>query len=246
MRPKSLNYPPNPNYGLSACRRRISTQVDHGHVRAHLSDNFHEMRCAVFHAAGMITDIAAETIRIPTSVCPGAIEQIRRLVGRPIDTPASEFYGNGRAARHCTHLLDLTVIAIRHCREKFGSTLYEATVPDETSDSVEIDIRRNGEIVHKWRIRDGHIQEPEPLKGKTLDRGFAAWAREAYDGDNFEAATILSRTWLIAVGRRYLNAEAAGQPASINPEMFDRCFAYSLPQRAQAVFTGEIERDPPF
>jgi len=246
MRPKTLNYPPNPNYGADACRRRISLITERGIVRAHLSDNFHEMRCLVRHDGRTITAIEAETLRIPTSACPAAIAQLHQFVGLPVGAPAKLLYSGGQARQHCTHLLDLVVIAIRHTAREPGETTYEAQVPDETNEPVKLTITRNGVPVHEWSARDGVILEPSALAGRTLDRGFAAWASETFDEDDFEAATILSRTWLIAVGRLYRTDQAAGQPASINLQMFGRCFAYSRPQIDSAVFTGEPERNPPF
>lgn len=246
MRPGTLNYPANQDYGSGACRRMISVHVERGQAHAHLSDNFHEMRCAVEHDGRLITAIRGEVIRIPTTVCPGAVSLLQRFVGLPIRTPARGFYGSGRAAAHCTHLLDLAVIAIRHCRKLIGTTIYEATVPDETSNPVELEVCRNGAPVHVWSVQDGRIIAPAHLDGRTLDKGFGGWARDTFDDDQLEAATVLARTWLIAIGRHYRTAEAAGQPASINPQMFDRCYAYSMPQRAKAVFTGEPEHFAPF
>ncbi len=124
--------------------------------------------------------------------------------------------------------------------------VFDAQVPDETEKPVKLVITRNGVAVHEWMVRDGVVLDPSALMGRTIDRGFAGWGREAFDEDDLEAATILARTWLIAVGRLYRTDHAAGQPASINPEMFGRCFAYSRPQVDYAVFTGEPERNAPF
>ncbi|SDA16402.1 Protein of unknown function [Sphingomonas sp. NFR15] len=245
MRPTTLNYPVNPDYGDGACCRRITVDVADGQVTAYLTDTFHEMRCTVNHDGEIITAISGETIRIPTSACPGAVGQLRMFVGLPIATPTREFYRGTLAARHCTHLLDLAVIAVRQCGRPYGTTRYDAEVPDETSGETTMEIRRNGEQVHRWLVRDGRIAAPAALRGRTLERGFAAWASEIFDADDFEAATILARTWLIAIGRRYRVADAAGQPASMNPQMFGRCYAYSMPNITTAVFTGEPERNVP-
>jgi hypothetical protein len=137
---------------------------------------------------------------------------------------------------------------VRSSSSGFGRCFrsYKACVPDETDAPVELSITSDGRLVHRWTARDGIILEPLKLAGRTLDRGFAAWASEAFDDEDFEAATILSRTWLIAVGRRYRVDRTADQPVSLNPQMSDRCFAYSRSQREGATFTGEPERNPPF
>lgn len=246
MRPKTLNYPSNPDYGSGSCQRRIALVAENGVVRAHLSDNFHEMRCLVRHNSQTITAIEAETIRIPTTACPAAIDRLNRFVGMSIGSPGKAFYEGGQARDHCTHLLDLAVVAIRHAARESDETIYQACVPDETDTPVRLTIMKNGELVHRWTCREGVILEPTTLIGRTLDRGFAAWASDAFNDDDFEAATILSRTWLVSVGRRYRIDAAGGLPVSINPQMFGRCFAYSAPQMGYAVFTGEAEQSLSF
>ncbi|RZF64702.1 DUF2889 domain-containing protein [Sphingomonas populi] len=247
MRPKTLNYPVNPDYGSGACYRRVTIEATDGQVTAYLTDNFHEMRCVVHHDGETVTAIDGATIRIPTSVCPGAVGHLRTLMGVPIGTPAREFYRGALAASHCTHLLDLAVIALRHCGAPRDTIIYDATVPDETAGETTVELRRNGVQVHRWRVRDGRILSPSVLWDRTLEGGFAVWASDMFDADDFEAATILARTWLIAIGRRYRVADAAGQPASLNPQMFGRCYAYSMPNIKTAVFTGEPEKNvPPF
>lgn len=241
MRPATLNYPPNPEYGHGSCVRQISLRSQAGLVHGHLADNFHEMRCTVAHDAGLITRISCEALRIPTTACPAAAGQIQPLVGLPIDTPVREFYRDGRSRRHCTHLLDLVVLAIGHAATPASTTKYEAVVPDETDEPVAVEVRRNSELVHRWVIRDGIILEPTRLNGRTLDKGFAAWASAAFYREDLDAATILARTWLVAIGRRYLPAKVAGRAALHNLEMLDRCYAYSRSQIGEAVLTGEPE-----
>jgi len=240
VRPAALNYPPNPDYGHGSCVRRIIIRSETGLARGHLTDNFHEMRCLVAHKAGLITQISCDTVRIPTTACPAAAGQIQEFIGLPIGTATRDFYSGGRARYHCTHLLDLVVMTISRAAAP-APIVYEATVPDELDEPVALTILRNDQLVHRWLIREGIIIEPAQLRGRTLDRGFAAWASVIFDADAFEAATILARTWLVAIGRRYIPALAAGQPALNNPEMRDRCYAYSMPQVADAVFTGEPE-----
>jgi len=244
VRPATLNFPLNPDFGRGSCVRRISLRSEQRLVHGHLADNFHEMRCTIAHEAGMITGISTETVRIPTTACPTAAEQIQALVGLAIDTPAREFYRDGRARRHCTHMLDLVVMAIGHAATFPSQVRYEASVPDEVDAPVVITIRRDGQLVHSWLIRHGTIIEPADLRGRTLDKGFAAWASVTFDVDALEAATMLARTWLVAIGRRYLPAAVAGHPALENPQMLDRCYAYSMPQIAGSVLTGEREVHP--
>lgn len=245
MRPANLCYPPNPAYGSGACRRMVQITCGDGVVDAHLSDTFHEMRCRVRHDGEVVTAIEGETIRIPTTACPAAITVLQDLVGTRLDLPGRAFYSGGRARRHCTHLFDLAVLAIQHGRSAEGSCRYDAIVPDETDSPVAITIHRNDIEIHRWLIQDATILHPPALQGKTLDRGFAAWATVHFADGALEAATILARTWLIAVGRRYLVEQAAGQAISQNAEMAGRCFAYAAENAQAARFTsGSIAIEP--
>lgn len=241
MRPEQLNFPLNADYGTGSAIRRVSLRAQSNRVDAHLLDNFHEMRCSIEHDASIVTAVTGQSVRIPTTACPGAVGQLQSLVGLPISTPRRDFYAGGIARHHCTHLLDLAVMAIGHAQRPSADILYEAEVPDEVEAPVPVSIWRNGRLVCRWLVRQGTILEPVELQGKPLGAGFAAWASLAFEQDQLEAATILSRTWLIAVGRRYRPSQAAGRPARDNPQMLGRCYAYSAGPVETAVMTGEKE-----
>ena len=130
------------------------------------------------------------------------------------------------------------MLAVRHGRSAPHKTHYAAIVPDETDAPVSVSITRDGSIVHRWQIRNGIILSPEGLHGNTLDKGFAAWAADVFEDDDLEAATILARTWLIAIGRRFLPEQAAGRTIDENKEMIGRCFAYAPERATSAQFTG--------
>lgn len=170
---------------------------------------------------------------------------MEELVGRPLAVPTRDFYRGGRARHHCTHLLDLAVLAVRHGAAAPHTTRYDAVVPDETDAPVTISVARDGSVVHRWLIRDGIVLDPEPLRGNTLDTGFAAWAAGVFDDEALEAATVLARTWLIAIGRRFLPELAAGRTIAGNREMLGRCFAYAPERAAVAIFTGTNAVSPP-
>ncbi|KXU32842.1 hypothetical protein A0J57_07945 [Sphingobium sp. 22B] len=241
MRPKQLNFPLNPDYGTGATIRRVSLRAQSNRVDAHLLDNFHEMRCSIVHDCSIVTAITGESVRIPTTACPAAVQQLQSLVGLPISTPTRDFYAGGIARHHCTHLLDLAVMAIGHAQRPSTEILYEAEVPDELELPVPMTIWRNGRLACRWLVRQGAILEPLELRGRPLGTGFAAWASLVFEQDQLEAATILARTWLIAIGRRYRPSQAAGRPARDNPEMLGRCYAYSTGPVKTAVMTGEKE-----
>ena len=203
------------------------------------------MKCRISHDGTEVTAVAGETVRIPTSACPAAASMLAELVGTPLDTLVRELYRGHSPQSHCTHLFDLAVLAIRHASLPPHATDYEATVPDELDCPVTASVSRDGEVVQEWEVREGKIVSPERFRGNTLGKGFAAWAATAFEEADLEAATVLARTWLIAIGRRYLTEQSAGQPITENIEMIGRCFAYSAERAAFAVFTkGQRQDDP--
>ena len=245
MRPKTLSFARDSTYGAGVCTRDIVIAASTGSVFAHLSDPFHELKCRIIHDGRTVTAIEGEAVRIPTSACPAAAGMLADLVGTRLGLPIRELYRGHNAGEHCTHLFDLSVVAIRHAFLPPSATLYEATVPDETDSPVVVSIRRNGVVVHAWEVLGGQIVSPARYRGNTLGRGFATWAAANFDNADLEAATILARTWLIAIGRRYLTEGSAGQSITQNGEMIGRCFAYSPKRAATAVFTEGQRRDAP-
>ncbi len=239
----SLSYPSDPSYGSGACRRRVRLAGSQGRVVAVLSDTFHELRCTIRHDGYRVTAVKGEAIRIPTSVCPAAVGMIQELVGTPIDAPGSHFYEHGRARRHCTHLFDLAVMAIGHGRRGKVTRTYEAVVPDETDRPVRVEVRRDDELVHCWWVRRGRVVKPANLADRPLGKGFAAWATLDFQGDALEAAILLSRTWLIAVGRRYRTESFPGHIIARNVEMIGACYAYAPGRAHYATFNSGHVRD---
>jgi len=244
MRPNTLIFPPNPTYGDGCCRRLIRIDVADGSVWAHLSDNFHELRCGVRHDGQDVLAVEGKPIRLPTTACPEAIALLQELVSTPVTASGKDFYGDGRARHHCTHLYDLAVLAIRHARSERGTTCYDAQVPDETNAPVALSITRNGVAIHRWTVRQGIILHPPELAGRTLEKGFAGWAVETFTDDELEAATILARTWLIAIGRGLLVDEVAGERIDANTDMIGRCFAYQPERASEARFVAGQLREP--
>lgn len=238
-----LAYPPNPDFGSGVCRRRVHIRREDRLVSASLCDPYHEMECSVRHDGAIVTAIEGRTHRIPTSSCPAAAAQLHEFVGAPLDTATGSFFANRRARRHCTHLFDLAVIAIRHAGMPSGRTTYDAVVPDELDRPVSASVARDGRLVHQWLIRSGRIVQPAAHADRPLGAGFARWAFEAFGSDDLEAATILARTWLIAVGRRYLTEAFAGQSVRINQDMVGRCFAYDAAHVDHTVFNEGQVRD---
>ena len=202
------------------------------------------MHCTLHHADGIVTDIDARTIRIPTTACPGATLVLRELIGLPLSTPRGMLYETARVRRNCTHLFDLAALAIAHAARPVGSErVYDAAVPDETDRPVAVTVACNGELIHRWLVREHRIIEPASFAGNPVLGGFARWANEAFDEDAFEAALVLARTCFIAVGAAHLTEAWTGLPLRLNDRRAGVCHAYAPENLDNNRYVGGGRRD---
>jgi len=239
-----LPFPPNPDYGHGATRRRVRLWNENGGVCAVLSDIFHEMRCHLAHDGTRVTALESSMQRVPTSSCAGASAQLRELIGTPLQTPPRDIYRGGRILEHCTHLFDLAVLAIGHARRgERGERRYEALVPDTTDALVEAQISLDGALVHRWTLEQQVIQTPAPLRGKSLLKGFSTWSNDVFENSDWEAAMILARTCMIAGGRAYRTDAWKGDPIARNDTIIGACYSYAPRRVDEGVFLGDNVRD---
>jgi hypothetical protein len=233
----------NPDYGKGAARRRILLRAEPGRVEGSLTDNFHGMRCVLEHDGRTVTDIRAEILRIPTTSCPGAAGAVRELIGLPVDIATAELYSGGRPRRNCTHLFDLAGLALAQAVRGPGTRRYDVLVTDQTDRPVPVEVRLDGVVVHRWQVVGREIAEPEALAGKPMLLGFSRWAQQSFTGDALEAATVLSRTFFIAQGRRVLTEARAGDLVEGGPPMEGVCHGYASERIGQTRYFGGHRRE---
>jgi hypothetical protein len=121
--------------------------------------------------------------------------------------------------------------------------VYDIVVPDERDAPVVVELVRDGAPFFTWTVDQGVVTAPPGVVGLPLLAGFWTQAAQRFDGDELEAALVLARTYPIARGRAY-DAEAwAGQAASRNTSLRDRCFAYATSRSSLGEFRGAYVRD---
>lgn len=240
---KKQTYHLNKNYGGGAARRRVRLTSSLGGVEGRLTDIFHEMKCRVEFENGVITQVTGETIRAPTSICPGATAALQDLVGLPIASNMAAFYAGGRAKQHCTHLLHLAVLCAAHAGRDEDTRIYDILIPDDVGSSAEVMVSRNGVPVHIWEVRDHHIVTPAELAGRPILSGFTAWATATLSGDALEAAYVLSQAYFVGQARRYDTEAVAGQAMAADSPMIGVCFAYAPERFATGRLLAGATRD---
>src|SRR3546814_16735316 len=85
--------------------RRIAADA----VEAELEDHIHHVVVIVHHDHHEVTGVEGRAIRLPWSLCPGAISQLEELVGAPVGVAPAV----ADAGTHCTHLLESALTAVR-------------------------------------------------------------------------------------------------------------------------------------
>lgn len=218
----------NPDYGTGAFRRLLRFSHHAGGVDGALDDNNHAMWMRLRHDAGTIVAIDGGFRRWPTTACPGAVDVLQELVGLPIAISRADLLANDRPRRHCTHLLDLTTFALHFAAEREGTRMWDAVVPDARDCVSTATIALDGNVIHRWKIRD-HVticaaDGTEP----SLLRGFTPWATARFAGLALDAALILRMTAFTARARAHITDNRAW-PLAAFPEREGACHAFAHP-----------------
>ena len=99
--------------GTSLFRRRIRlVNVDSSYTVGELEDDCHHFRVELRHDRSTIVSAAGQYLRGPWTTCREAGEPLRAIEGRPMRPHASAIGGYADARDNCTHLFDLTGLAM--------------------------------------------------------------------------------------------------------------------------------------
>lgn len=228
---------PNPDYGRGIFRRRLRLDVETHRVAVDLEDSNHAFRLSLHHDGSRITAIEPQAVRHPFTTCPEAGGYLQGLVGLALD-PRPDVRRLFETRLSCTHLIDMTGLALAHLHEPGCGRLYDIAVDDEREDGrTRARIACDGEPVFDWTIARHTVVEPDALAGRPMMKGFQAWARAAFAGPLLEAAAALQRGYFVAQARRFLSAPERDFPAIADGMPDGVCYSYSVPavQRAQRV-----------
>jgi hypothetical protein len=171
-------------------------------VQGELEDDFHHFGVMLRHDGTHVTDVAGDGIRFPWTTCPSAIEPLRALAGAPLSRRLSTLGEHAPARQNCTHLFDLSGLAIAHAaRGDGGIRTYDVAIDDRDGKRTQPQLSRDGELVLRWDLVGRQLLGPAPFENVSLRGGFIAWAEETLDPDTAEAASVLRRACDISLGR---------------------------------------------
>jgi len=238
------DFPPNPDYGSGCFRRRIRLTGTAGQVVAELEDNCHGFRATLSHDGHHITAVNAETLRIPFNTCAGAIAPIQALVGVAVGSDPKTVNAAINPFSNCTHLFDLSVLAIAHAARGDTTRIYDVVVDDERDGQPANAIAYlDGKEVLRFKTREWELLDPPELLGKPLFRGFAAWANDYFQGDEREAAFVLQKGYFVSSARRIDARKIEGSRGTDHPHIPGACHTYSEGIIEQAVRLVDTVRD---
>lgn len=239
------NYPSNPHFGTGTYRRRIRLEQGENTVFGALEDTNHGFSVTVHHDGQCVTAIEPSAKRVPYTSCPGALVPIRGFVGVDIHTGIRELNLHMPASSNCTHLLDLTLMTIRHAASPKPVRQWDIAVTDQTADNDSVcTVICDGEEIFRWQARDLVLTHPPELVGKPFYLGFGRWASKHFPPEQLEAAFMLQKGYFVSLARHFDMDQMAGEPALASKDgMGGACYTYSSPAIELGVRTSGSTRD---
>jgi hypothetical protein len=213
---------------LPGYRRRIRVQPEQGGVLAMLEDDIHCMAVILRHDGEKVLAVDPVTERMPWDTCPGAAA---KLVETFSGQPLAEVTARREKKANCTHLHDLAVLAAAHARDAAPIT-FDLLASDPREGKRILEVRRDGQTVHRWVEQGGVLVAPPPVAGQTL---FALrdWIN-SLEGADQEAARLLQWASLVAHGRT-MSFEEQSRAADLPPN----CYTFQPERAAIAERVGE-------
>ncbi|MET0239157.1 MAG: DUF2889 domain-containing protein [Sphingobium sp.] len=226
---------------LPGYRRRFLVTPSPGRVTAGLEDDYHCMAVTLVHDGATVTAVEPVMERAPWTTCPGApLKLIDTFTGVALEDVAAR----GEKQANCTHLHDLAVLAATHAHDA-DATRFDIVVSDIADGRNASEIRRNGQIVHRWTMAGGFTMiEPEAVAGQNLMK-LRAWIETLSPAEK-EAARLLQWGSIVAHGR----ARPIDQQSDAS-KMPPSCYTFQPDKAAVAKRVGLIvdfslddEREP--
>jgi hypothetical protein len=235
----------NPRYGAGLFRRRIRLTRTGRQVDAELEDDCHGFKLRLEHDGARVTAVAGEALRVPLNTCAGALKPLQALVGVALDAPVASIVAGVNPRSNCTHLYDLSLLALAHVSQGDTVRVYDVEVVDQAEEGcpARAEVFLNGVSLHRWQLARMTIVEPQYYAGRPVLRGFSAWANEAFAGPELEAAMVLSRGIFVACSRMFDMSEIGGQPALNHTNMLGACYSYAEGVVEHAIRNHDTVRD---
>jgi hypothetical protein len=229
-----IAYGPLIEPGRLGLRRVQLIEPGPGRVTAEVEDDYHRFLVELRHDGERIIGVRSESKRFPWTTCPSAGDHLAaRLTGAALHEVAVR----EEPLTHCTHMLDLAILAAAHAAET-EPVLYEMLVDDPGNSPRAAILRRNGEQILHWLIDGTILVAPGMMAGRDL-RMLKHWIGEI-DPDMREPARVLRRGAYIARGRGF---DFSGLTTASAVSATVACYTFSPEHGADAWHLDESMRD---
>lgn len=248
----SEQFPPNPNYGSGCFRRRILISQQGEQVSGLLEDTHHGFSVIVSFEKHRVSNIEASSRRTPFNTCPDAISKLSPLLNldcsQALNSKELNLIANARA--NCTHLLDLSILAILFYQpenansEELRERQFDVMISDADQHGSDCQVHCDGELMHRWQAKSFQIEHPQELAGKPLYSGFAQWANKHFQDElSNQTAFILQKGYFVAQARLFDIDALAGESATNHSSMAGACYTYQPEVAAVATRLAKTTRD---
>lgn len=222
--------------GQAGLRRNVLLVPRPGGIRADVEDDYHEFGLDLSVERDTITAVRTDAGRTPWSRCGDAGGFLgERLTGLTLDQADAV----GSPLLHCTHQLDLALIAAAHVHDE-RPTLFEMYVGDVADGRRLAELSRNGRLELSWQIeRATFIVDPPAFAGRDL-KALREW-QALLDPRLRETARMLRRAAFIALGRGV--AVDRFDAAALNRMQAGACYNFQPERIGRSVWQIERRRD---
>lgn len=218
-------------------QRRILVRREPGAVAADLEDNFHRFGVRLEVDGARVTKATGIAARTPWATCPGALAALSDFPGHDV-REAFSLDGASRAARHCTHLYDIALLALDHLRLDLPGRDYRIhVVGDYAGERASLDV--DGRKALAWQIADDRIVTPEAWRGVPVPQ-VHTHVRSDDDPVAFLEIMLLRRAVRISHGR-FIDQDAWATAADVGAA--PSCLSFQPQVRETAVRVRGSARD---
>lgn len=232
----AIAYGPLIEAGRLGCRRVQLIDPQPGRVTAEVEDDYHRFFVELRHDGERITGVSTNAKRFPWTTCPSAGDHLAERLG---GVTLREVEGHENPLAHCTHMLDLAILAATHAHDA-EPTLYEMLVDDPQAGAREAILRRNGVETLRWLVDGTMLVAPGMMAGRDM-RELRHWIDEI-DPKLREPARVLRRAAYIARGRGFDFSQLTTASA-VREGNAVACFTFSVEHGDDAWHIDDSMRD---
>ena len=146
-------------------RRRIRIATSPGFACADLEDDPHRHGVRVEHDGVRVVAVSGVALRTPWSLCRGAVDVLDRFAGMALSADPRDVYRHTDGRAQCTHLCDLTGLAISHAARGIAERQYDIEVPCFDPDAPrDARLSVDGRERLVWTLQRTTIVAPAPLR----------------------------------------------------------------------------------